>query len=422
MAEGGDTGGAPDVGELKAPLSGVRVIDLTRVLSGPFCSMLLGDMGADVIKVESGSGDPIREQGAMREGLSWYYASFNRNKRSVVIDLYKAEGRAVLSRLIETADVLVDNFRPGVLARMGFDEARLALLNPGLVTANINGFGSSGPYVDRPAFDFIAQAMSGLMSVNGREGTEAMRVAQPLTDLLAGLYCAFGIVNALRARDLNGQGQHVETAMMMSSVSMMAYLASEFLATGKTPVRTGNDHPLVAPYGLFQTADGEIAVAPSNDVILKRFLDVLGLGPLLEDPRYDTNAKRFASRGEINALLNARTKTELQSTWIQRLNAAGVPCGRVQDLAEALTDPQVLAQEMVIEVPHPGHGAVKMLGFPVKLDRTPCRVTRPAPALGAHTAEVLADAGYSADAIKELMKAEIVGNDRDARVSDAERN
>lgn len=410
MAEAGVPNHDAERAGLKAPLAGIRVIDLTRVLSGPFCSMLLGDMGADVVKVEPDKGDPIREQGAIRDGLSWYYASFNRNKRSIVIDLYRPEGRDVLSRLIETADVLVDNFRPGVLAQMGFDKARLAELNPRLVTANINGFGSAGPYVDRPAFDFIAQAMSGLMSVNGREGEEPMRVAQPITDLLAGLYCAFGIVSALRARDLNGRGQHVETAMMMSAVSMMAYLATEFLATGKKPERTGNDHPLVAPYGLFQTTDGEIAVAPSNDTILKRFLDVLGLGTLMDDERYNTNDKRFAQRSELNALLNARTRRESQDTWIARLNAAGVPCGRVQDLAEALSDPQVKAQDMVIEVEHPGHGNVRMLGFPVKLNETPCRVTRPAPPLGAHSEEVLAEAGYGADEIAALKTAGIMGH------------
>ncbi|WP_280951188.1 CaiB/BaiF CoA transferase family protein [Pararhizobium haloflavum] len=382
----------PDIAEgARPPLHGVRVIDLTRVLSGPFCTMLLGDMGADVIKIEPAKGDPIREQGAMKDGLSWYYAAFNRNKKSVVLDLYTVEGRDALAKLIQTADVVVDNFRPGVMAKMGFPPERLKALKPDLVTANVNGYGSSGPYVDRPAFDFIAQAMSGLMSVNGAEGAEPMRVAQPITDLLAGLYCAFGIVSALRARDINNAGQHVETAMVNSAVSMMAYLASEFFVTGREPVRTGNDHPLVAPYGLFKTADGEIAVAPSNDVILKRFLDVIGLPDLMADPRYDTNDKRFALRRELNTLINARLVHDTQDAWIARINAAGVPCGRVQSMAEAFADPQLRAQEMVIEIDHPGHGAVTMLGFPVKLSQTPCQARLPAPALGAHTEEILAE-------------------------------
>ncbi|WP_295805774.1 CoA transferase [uncultured Nitratireductor sp.] len=388
--------------EMKAPLDGIKVIDLTRVLSGPFCTMMLGDMGAEVIKVEPAKGDPIREQGTLRGGFSAYYASFNRNKKSVVIDLYSERGRKVLERLIVGADVLIDNFRPGVMAKMGFAEDRLKDLNPRLVTANVNGYGSTGPYVKRPAFDFIAQAMSGLMSVNGADGTEPMRVAQPITDLVAGLYCAFGIVSALRARDLNGSGQHVETAMMNGAISMMAYLASEYFTTGNLPARTGNDHPLVAPYGLFRADDGEIAVAPSNDVILKRFLDAVGLGHLLEDPRYDTNEKRFARRLELNQMIDGAVGSDTQEAWIARLNAAGVPCGKVQNLAEALDDPQTRAQEMVIEVDQPDHGPIRMLGFPVKLSRTPCRLHHPAPALGADTKAVLEAAGFTPEEIDRL--------------------
>lgn len=399
---------ADPAADMKPPLAGIRVIDLTRVLSGPFCTMMLGDMGADVVKVESAKGDPIREQGTLRDGFSWYYASFNRNKKSVVIDLYSARGRAVLERLIAGADVLIDNFRPGVMERMGFGEARLKAINPRLVTANVNGYGGTGPYVDRPAFDFIAQAMSGLMSVNGAEGEAPMRVAQPVTDLVAGLYCAFGIVSALRARDINGAGQHVEAAMMNGAVSMMAYLASEYFAAGRVPPRTGNDHPLVAPYGLFKAKDGEIAVAPSNDVVLGRFLDLVGLGHLMDDPRYDSNEKRFARRAELNARLDAALGDETQATWIERLNAAGVPCGKVQNLAEALNDPQVLAQEMVIEVDQPHYGAIKMLGFPVKLSATPCTVRLPAPALGGDTRAVLGDGGFTPQEIEALEKEGVV--------------
>ncbi|WP_366555375.1 CaiB/BaiF CoA transferase family protein [Aquibaculum sediminis] len=375
---------------MRQPLDGIRVVDLTRVLSGPFCTMLLGDMGAEVIKIEPpGKGDPVRAQGGIRDGLSWYFASFNRNKKSVELDLYGEEGKAQLAKLIETADVLVDNFRPGVMARMGFGPERLKELNPRLVTANINGYGSTGPYVDRPAFDFITQAMSGFMSVNGRADQEPLRSGQPITDLVAGLYAAFGIVNALRARDINGSGQHVESAMLNGILSFMAYLGSEHLMSGELPPRTGNDHPLVAPYGLYKASDGEVAVAPSNEVILRRFMRTIGLEELLDDPRFDHNDKRFARRDELNALISRRMQSETQATWIERLNAAGVPSGRVQNLVEVLADPQVLAQEMVMEVEHPGHGSVRMLGFPVKLDGTPCRVRLPAPDLGAHNDEVL---------------------------------
>ncbi|MCC5961391.1 MAG: CoA transferase [Rhodobacteraceae bacterium] len=375
---------------LRKPLDGIRVIDLTRVLSGPFCSMLLGDMGAEVIKIEPpGKGDPVRAQGGIRDGLSWYFASFNRNKKSVTLNLRSPEDKTLLERLIESADVLVENYRPGVLAGMGLDGDTLARLNPRLVTCSINGFGSTGPYADRPAFDFITQAMSGFMSVNGAADQPPLRSGQPITDLVAGLYAAFGVVNALRARDLNGQGQQVESAMMNGILSFMAYLASEHLLTGAIPARTGNNHPLVAPYGLFRASDGEVAVAASNDMVLRRFMRTVGLEHLLDDPRFDDNPKRFARRNELNTLIDGQMVQDTQAAWIERLNGAGVPSGRVQNLAEALADPQVLAQEMVIDVAHPGHGTVRMLGFPVKLSGTPCEARLPAPELGQHNDEIL---------------------------------
>jgi crotonobetainyl-CoA:carnitine CoA-transferase CaiB-like acyl-CoA transferase len=387
---------------MRPPLDGIRVIDLTRVLSGPFCTMMLGDMGAEVIKIESTEGDPVRAQGTIRDGLSWYFAAFNRNKKSVVLDLYRPEGREALRRLLGTADVLVENFRPGTLTKMGFSPEEIDRINPRLVVGSINGFGSTGPYVDRPAFDFIAQAMSGLMATNGEAGGEPMRMAQPVTDLLAGLYAAFGIVSALHGRDRDGRGQRVEAAMVNSALSTMAYIAAEYFATGRAPERTGNDHPLVAPYGLYRASDGEIAIAPSNDTILGRLFEALGLGGLMSDPRFDTNPKRCARRAELHGILNERLTQDTQAGWIARLNAAGVPCGRVQDLDEVFADPQIVGQQMAIEVEHPGHGMLRMLGFPVKLDRTPCAVRLPAPELGAHTAEVLAAAGYSAAEIERL--------------------
>ena len=258
-------------------LDGIRVIDLTRILAGPFCTMLLADMGADVVKIETAAGDPVRGQGEMVDGHSAYFEQFNRNKRSVVLDLYSDAGKAQLTHLLSDADVVVENFRPGVFAKMGFDTATLKALNPQLIVASVNGYGSSGPYADRPSFDFIAQAMSGFMAVNGDPNGPPRRAAPPISDLLAGLYCAFGVTCALHARHGSGQGQQVESSLTGGLISMLAYLSAETLATGKSPVRTGNDHPIVAPYGLFRASDGQIAVAPSNDTYVQRFLQAIGL-------------------------------------------------------------------------------------------------------------------------------------------------
>jgi len=391
------------------PLSGIRIVDLTRVLSGPFCTMLLADMGADVIKIEPpGSGDTVRGAGDQKSGMGWYFASFNRNKRSVAMDLRAKEGKEVLDRLIAEADVLVENFRPGVLAEMGLDQARLDELNPKLIVASINGYGSTGPYVDRPAFDFIAQAMSGFMAATGAPGGEPMRAAPPITDLIAGLYCAFGIVNALHARAKTGRGQRVEAAMVNGMVSMLAYLASEYFALGKEPERTGNDHPICAPYGLFSAQDGDIAVAPATKETLERFMRTIGLSELLERPEYKTMPQRHARRHELRGPINERLATDTQDNWITRLNAAGVPCGKVQTLGEVFNDPQIKAQDMVIDVDHGRYGTIRMVGFPVKLSDTPCEVRRPAPGLGEHTQEVLAEVGLSREAIEGLKARKIV--------------
>lgn len=392
------------------PLSGVRVIDLTRILSGPFCSMILGDLGADVIKIESPKGgDPVREQGHKVEGFSWYFAGFNRNKRSLALDLRNPAGMAVLERLLADADILTENFRPGVLEKMGLGPDRLAEINPRLIVASVNGYGSTGPYADRPAFDFIAQAMSGYMATNGTSGTGPMRTAPPLTDLIAGLYAALGAVSALHARDRGGPAQRVEASMMMSVLSMMAYLSANALATGADPVPTGNDHPIAAPYGLFRASDGDIAVAPSTGAIVQRLLTEIGLADLLSDPRFADNASRLENRAALNALIDDALAQDTQENWIARLNRAGVPCGKVQSLTEALADPQVAAQDMVLSVPHPGHGQVRMTGFPVKFAVTPLRLRHPAPQLGGHGTEILEDAGYSPDDIARLLGDGVIG-------------
>ncbi|MGI9434526.1 MAG: CaiB/BaiF CoA transferase family protein [Geminicoccaceae bacterium] len=393
------------------PLSGLRVIDLTRIVAGPFCAQLLADMGAEVIKIEApGKGDPTRRQGAMVDGLSYYFAQFNRNKKSITADLYTDQGKAILAQLIECSDVLLENYRPGVLADMGFDQARLDALNPALVVGSINGFGSTGPYVDRPAFDFIGQSMSGFMSINGPPDGEPLRAGPPISDLLAGLYAAFGVVTALLARGRvgNGRGQRVEASLTNSMISVLAYFSAHYFATGEQPARTGNDHPIVYPYGLFQAADGMIAVAPSNDIFVERFMAVLGLSGLLDRPEYATNKTRLHHRNDLRPLINQETAKASVDHWIERLNGARVPCGRVMALHDVFTDPQVLAQEMVLELDRPGQRPVRVTGFPVKLSETPAKLHRPPPGLGDHTEAVLEDLGYVREQIDGLKENGII--------------
>ncbi|MGE0259650.1 MAG: CaiB/BaiF CoA transferase family protein [Alphaproteobacteria bacterium] len=391
------------------PLSGILVIDLTRILAGPFCTMLLADMGADVVKLETpGVGDPLRQQGTVRDGLSWYFAGFNRNKRSLSLNLRSDKGKAVLARLIAGSDVLVENYRPGVLEAMGFGELRLRELNPGLVYANISGFGTTGPYRDRPSFDFIAQAMSGFMTVTGPAGGEPMRAGPPLGDLVAGLYGAIGVCAALVRRGRTGSGDTVGASLNNGLISLLAYLAANHFVSGEEPRRTGNDHPIVAPYGMFRTADGEVALAPSQEQSYQRLVDALGMPELRENPRFRTNDLRVANRAKVNEAIETRLRTKPTEYWIEKLNAAGVPCGRVLGLGEVFDDPQVRDQQMVLSQEHPGHGVVKMLGFPIKFTEAPCQLRRPAPAIGADTDAVLGEFGYAADEIAALRAAGVV--------------
>jgi CoA:oxalate CoA-transferase len=378
------------------PLTGVKVLDLTRVLSGPFCTALLGDMGADVIKVEAPEGDSVRGQGAIKDGLSWYFAQFNRNKRSIRLDLRKPEAKAILDRLIERSDVLVENFRPGVLARMGFDDGRLRALRPSLVTCSINGFGSSGPYKDRPAFDFIAQAMSGFMSVNGGPDDPPLRSGLPISDLVAGLYAALSIAAAVPHARTTGRGQRTEVSLTNGLVSLLAYIATNYFATGTAPPRSGNDHPIAAPYGLFHTRDGQIALAPADDTFFRRLADALEEPGLKTDPLYATQSARVANRARINAIVGGRLAADTTEYWVETLNKAGVPCGPVNSIADVFDDPQIRAQDMVLDVDHPSYGLVRMLGFPIKFSDPPCRLRLFAPELGEHSDDILTELGYSA--------------------------
>ena len=390
-------------------LQGIRVVDLTRILSGPFCSMFLADMGAEVIKVEDpDGGDPIRQQGETRNGFSLYFASFNRNKRSITLDLRSPDGKEILRDLLRGADVVINNYRPGIMDKMGFGREALRTLKPDIISCHVTGFGLDGPYRDRPSFDFIAQAMSGFMSVNGDVDGPPMRAAPPVSDLVAGAYAAMGICAALVRRSRTGEGEEVATALTDGMTSMLAFLATNFFATGKLPVRTGNDHALVAPYGLFEAADGQIAVAPSNDAFYARLISALGFDDLRERPEYLTNAARFQRRAGINAEINARTRVHTVAYWIEKLNAAGVPCGRVLNLSEVFEDPQTQHQQMRITIEHPRHGPLDVLGFPIKFTDDPCRIHRPPPVLGADTDDLLRELGRDVATIEALRAKGVV--------------
>lgn len=391
------------------PLSGFRILDLTRIISGPFCTSLLADMGAEVIKIETpGEGDPVRAQGVIRDGLSWYFANYNRNKKSVTLDLYSEEGKAVLRRLIAECDVIVENYRPGVMQKMGLGDEALKALKPDIIHCSINGFGTTGPYRDRPAFDFIAQAMSGFMSLNGAESQPPMRAGPPISDLVAGMNGALGIVAALLRRERTGQGDSVSVSLLGSMIGLLSFQASNYFADGRLPARTGNDHGIASPYGLFETADGQVAIAPSNDVVYHKLLDALELSELRADPRFATNADRMRNRGAITEAIQTRTRQHTSAHWIERLNRFGVPCGQVLNLQEVFEDPQVQDQRMAIDVPHGGHGDVRMLGFPIKFAQAEARPVQPAPALGADTRDVLLQFGFAQDDIVGLQERGVI--------------
>jgi len=390
-------------------LDGIRVLDLTRILSGPFASMFLADMGAEVIKVEDPAmGDPVRHQGAAVNGYSLYFANFNRNKRSLTLDLRHPEAPAVLRQLIQRCDVVLNNFRPGVMDDMGLSWAALQQLKPDIISCHVTGFGLDGPYAQRPSFDFIAQAMSGFMSVNGFADGPPMRAAPPISDLVAGSYAAMGVLAALVRRGHTGLGEEVSTSLTDSMTSMLAFLATNYFANGQLPQRTGNDHALASPYGLFEASDGQIAVAPSNDSFYFKLLAALDLQHLKDRPEFANNTLRFEHRPAINGEINARTRLMPVAHWIDVINRAGVPCGRVLNVAEVFADPQTQHQQMRVTIDHPEHGALDVLGFPIKFTQAPCTMHRPPPALGGDTDAILEELGLGPAQIDHLRQAKAI--------------
>ena len=395
---------------MPGPLAGLTIVDLTRVLSGPYCTMLLADMGARVIKVEQpGRGDDTRAWGPPFVGAeSAYFLSINRNKESLTLDFKSAEGRRILGQLIGKSDVVVENFRPGAMARLGLDYATLSPQHPRLVFCSISGFGQNGPRRDQPGYDAVIQAEGGLMSVTGDADGRAFRVGLAVTDMVAGLLAAQGIVLALFARERSGKGQQVDISMLDGAISLLSYHASIYLTTGAESKRVGNRHATIAPYDTFSTADGELFLAVGNDDQFRRFCGATGLQHLLSDDRFATNPSRVRNEGALKQLLDPVMRARTRVDWIGDLTAAGVPCGAVKSVPEALSDPQVSARQMIEAVEHAVLGPLKVLGTPIKLSDTSASVRTAPPTLGQHTDVVLAELGFSPADITSLRKQAII--------------
>ncbi|RSS05543.1 MULTISPECIES: CaiB/BaiF CoA-transferase family protein [Streptomyces] len=393
-------GGTPAPGAL----CGIRVLDLTRILSGPLATMVLADLGADVVKVEdTKDGDDTRQWGPpFQGGEAAYFLAANRNKRGVSVDLKSARGREFVLRLADRADVLVENFRPGTAARLGLGYEELSARNPRLVYASISGYGQTGPWASRPGYDAIAQALSGMMSITGEAGGAPVRPGVATADIGAGMWAVIGILAALHAREVTGRGQHVDVSLLDGQLAWLTYVAGGYFATGTVPGPHGSAHPTIVPYQALTTADGHLLVAAGNDRLWRRFAEVLGQPALADDPRFVTNPDRVRHRDALIPLLEAALARRSSAEWAEALEAAGVPCAPISTVDEALDSPQARARGMVTTLPHPTAGELRTLGSPLKLSATPPRIRTAPPLLGQHTDDVLAEAGYSAREIEEL--------------------
>jgi crotonobetainyl-CoA:carnitine CoA-transferase CaiB-like acyl-CoA transferase len=379
-------------------LSHLRVLDLSRVLAGPWATQVLADLGAEVIKVERpGAGDETRGWGPpwLRDARgaetreSAYFASANRGKKSIAVDVTRPEGQAIVRRLAERSDVLIENFKVGALSRYGLGYEDLAALNPRLVYCSITGFGQTGPYRARPGYDFLIQGMGGLMSVTGEADGEPMKVGVAITDLLTGMYAATALLAALAHRDRTGRGQWIDLALLDVQVATLANQAEAYLASGRVPGRLGNAHPSIVPYQAFATADGHVVLAVGNDGQFERLCEVAGRPELAQDPRFRTNAARVEHRAEVVRALAPILASRTSAQWISALEGAGVPCGPINDLAQVFADPQVRHRAVQVEAPHPLAGSVPMVASPIRLSATPVAYDTPPPLLGQHTREVL---------------------------------
>jgi crotonobetainyl-CoA:carnitine CoA-transferase CaiB-like acyl-CoA transferase len=393
------------------PLAGVRILDLSRILSGPFATMIFADLGADVIKLENPrTGDDTREWAPPYQGdQSAYFLSVNRNKRGIAVDLKTAQGREIALRLVDRADVLVENFRPGTAARLGLGYDDLHARNPGLIYASISGFGQTGPYASEPGYDAIAQALGGVMSVTGEADGEPVRVGNSAADLGAAMWAAIGILAALHERHTTGCGEWIDISLLDGQIASLTYLAGGYFASGEVPRRYGSAHPSIVPYQALQTADGHLMVAVGNDTLWRRFAPLIGLPELVDDPRFDSNPQRVANRAQLIPLIERALARRGSVAWADELSRVGIPAGPINNVAGALEHPQVAARDMVVSAEHPSAGTLRMTASPIKLSRYTATVRRPPPTLGEHTDDVLGELGYSATEIATLRDEGIVG-------------
>ncbi|VVN73997.1 CaiB/BaiF CoA transferase family protein [Pseudomonas fluorescens] len=394
-------------------LQGVKIVDLSRALSGPFCTMVLADLGADVIKIEPGpNGDMSRTWGPFDRGVSTYYLSCNRNKRGMCIDLRNREGLATIEQLIDDADVVIENFKPGTLESMGLGYEVLSARNPRLVMGSINAFGADGPMSGWPGFDQIAQGYSGLMSLTGFVDGDPTRTGTAIGDLTSGMWLVTAVLAALLERERTGRGQHVSTSLLASLVGLLSVHGQRYLSLGDVPRRTGNAHSVIAPYGVFQTKDGPLNLAPITSAMWGRLCVLLDLPELPDDPRFATNEARVERRDQLREILESRLKTRSKREWTSLFVDAGLPAGPINTLDEVFDDPQVLHSQLTETLAHPTLGALRQVVTPV-FGATASVVSRPPPLLGEHTVEVLREAGFDAASINALLAANIVFQNTD---------
>jgi formyl-CoA transferase/CoA:oxalate CoA-transferase len=392
------------------PLNGITVLDFTRVLSGPYCTMILADLGARVIKIEHPvRGDDTRHWGPPFIGKeSAYFLSINRNKESLTLDFKQPEGQKILAALLERTDVVVENFRPGTLDPIGLDATTLRARYPRVVYCSISGYGHTGPRREEAGYDAVIQAEGGLMSITGDADGPSYRLGVAISDIVAGMFAAHGVLAALLAREKTGEGQVVDIGMLDGAAALLTYQAGSYFATGETPKRLGNRHPTIVPYEVFDASDGAVVIAVGNDALWKTFCNVAGLHDVVADDRFVNNSARLQNYDALKTILKRVFASRTRDEWLQMLREAGVPCGSVRDVAEVLTDPQVKARAMVAELHHSTVGPINVIGSPIKLSATPPSIRTPPPTLGQHRESILSELGYDQQSIVALETAGVI--------------